>query len=423
MGRPSQLLFYTFLVIFARALNVVSVLLYARSLPPDVFGTFAFLQTSTTLIVTISSFNLTTPITVALAQGGGGRAKLENSVLLVLFAVMTAAVMLSVCVGISFAFPPLHVTASDYAWFALFTTASAIQVISTAALIARGKPLHSAFSLIVTAGIVCAVLSVAGHELTLSIALIITAITTMIGMLLSIFWLMLGGFSRDSAFIAASLKRFYQNRGRKIILFSANSFASAFITQFALWYLQRQLLVSTGPEATAVFALSSQLYNIVIFLPGIFGPLLLRHLSAMPDIGGHVGPVWKAGIVVTLICVIGIATFHVLMPLIAAFMPVRYQLGEAPLILAVAAGALMFIKFPFSVYFQAQINAVPEFASSLAFSGILLIGASCVVFVHSATASLLLRAIAHLCQLVIAIAAFMAITRRRHRKSQAPLVV
>ncbi|EIZ79788.1 hypothetical protein WSK_1613 [Novosphingobium sp. Rr 2-17] len=398
---------YTMLTLLARVMSVVSVLLFARLLAQDVFGKYAFFQTSATLIVTLAGFNLQTPVAVVLARGVEGRKKIENSIIVFLLFITSLAVGAFSIIAAAVFFPHMNLVAQDYLWFVIFGVTNSMQIFVSAALIARGQRMTSALGILISSTAICVVLLLS-HKIGLAEALARSGLCVAGGVAFAAFFLLRAGLCTNLSIVAEAVLRFLKKSGRKVLIFSINSFAANFIAQFGLWLLQRQLIVNAGPSESAIFALSSQFYNIVIFLPGIFGPLLLRDLINRPSYLDQYKAVCRSAVAVIAVCVIGMVTAHFMIPYLAFVLPQKYQIGEIPILLSVFAGILMFIKFPFSVFFQARISAAPEVGGSILFSAVIMVGLLTSLFVRSADLSLTLRVLAHSIQASCVIISFFA---------------
>lgn len=399
---------YTVLALLARALSVASILLLAHALPPTAFGYYGFLQASAAVIVTLSTLNLPTPLAVVLAKGEEARIPLENAILAVALTGLFALACLTAGLGLTFVFPPLPLDFAGQSWFVLLAGLTALQLLTGAALVARGQKMWSAATAFLSPATMTMALFISGH-FSLAGAVLLAAISMALGTLPALFILFTGGFHRDVRHVQASLFRFLRVRAKQLFLFSVLSFAASFIFQFALWLVQRQLLATAGPGESAVFALGNQFYNLVVFLPGIFGPLLLRHLTTRQ--GGQAAIVFRAGLAACLMVILGITLFVVIAPYLLLVLPGKYQIGTLPMALAVAAGGLMFAKFPFSVYFQSRVNGAPELYASVLSAIILVAGAFAPAVVLFADAALTLRVAAHLVQFAIVAGAFAIMSR------------
>lgn len=392
---------YTFLAIAGRALNVYGVLLFARELQPSAFGTLGFLQASTALIVAIVSLNLTVPMTVVLANGLSSRRCLENTILAAMFLAVATAAALAAVLSFTLTFPDLRLSVRDMVWFSMLAASSAVQIFSAAALVARGQKMLSATTTLLSAATAPAVLFVYPVN-TLRQALSISVIALATGVIPALIALFRRGFEIRRDAVALAVSDFLRRRGKVLMLFSLNSFAASTLFQAALWYLQRQLIIRAGPTENAIFTIGAQFYNVVIFLPGIFGPLFLRRISPL-GLQQRLALVAKATTISFMACICGVVAFYFLSPVMTSFLPHKYQIGPTPLILAIIAGAIMFIKFPISVFFQSYIRATPELFASAVAGAALLIGSAVPLFTENATTALWLRVVAHALQLMTAV--------------------
>lgn len=408
---PASLVIYLALTALARALSFVSILLFAHAMNSADFGIYAFLQTSTNVIVLFTTLNSPTPIAVVLARGGGHRLRLENAILGAIFLGAVSLAMIVSLFCFYFAFPRLSLGLNGLAWFLVFTGMSSLQLLSGAALIARGERLRSALGVLLSAATLCVTLALA-QSVSLAEALRLAALSVSAGGILSAFMLLGGGLHRDVRHVRASLIGFLKRNGRGIFLFSVLSFCASLSFQFDLWFLQRQLLMRGGAIEGAVFALGNQFYNIVLFLPGVFGPLLLRRLSTAALEREQFRETLRAAVIAFCVSLLGVLVFIEAGPFIVLLLPSKYQVGIQPLTLAVVAGAVMFAKAPFSVFFQARISALAELVASLVAAVVLIAGACIPDVVVNATASLWLRAAAHLVLFAIVFSIFVVQWRR-----------
>ncbi|WP_128943676.1 lipopolysaccharide biosynthesis protein [Bradyrhizobium zhanjiangense] len=398
----------------ARALSFVSVLLFAHAMTPAEFGIYAFLQASTSVIVVFATLNLPTPITVVLARGGGARLKLENTILV---GAVLSSILLSALVSASsysFAFPDVSLNSEELVYFIVLTGMNSLQILTGAALIARGRHVQSALAALMTTSTVCLGLTLMS-DVSLVEALRLAAVSATIGGVTSIFMVLSGGLHYDFGGAVDSLRKFLKRSGTSILIFSLLSFCGSLSFQFGLWFLQRQLLVNGGAEQAATFAIGNQFYNIVLFLPGIFGPLLLRRLSRTRE-EHQLRLALCAGAAAVGVSILGIIVFILMSPLILMLLPSKYQIDAEPLVLSIVAGAIMFAKAPLSVFFQARVSAGAEVLASVVGSVVLVIGAWIPVLVVNATQSLWLRVGAHLALLLIVLVALLMQSRSTTRK-------
>ncbi|MCK1606583.1 hypothetical protein IVB02_35725 [Bradyrhizobium sp. 166] len=411
----TSLAIYLALTVLARALGFASVLLLARSMSPADFGIYGFLQASANLIVIFTSLNLPTPIAVVLARGGGDRSRLENTVIsVVVFLSISLAVLVSL-LSFYFAFPEMALGANELLWFLVFTGMSSLQLLSSSALIARGQRLRSAATTLLSATTLCVALAVT-QSLSVAEALRVGGLSISLGGLVSTLLLFSGGLNHNLRHVHASLVSFLKRNGSDIFLFSVLSFSASLLFQFGLWFLQRQLIARGGAEQGAIFAIGNQFYNVVLFLPGVFGPLLLRRLSRTTLEQEKIRQTLCAGAAAFSISLLGVIVFVGAGSFILLVLPSKYQVGIEPLALAVTAGALMFTKAPFSVFFQARVSAVAELFASLMAASILVLGACFPFIVAEATASLWLRLAAHFLLLTALLFAFVLYWRSFQRK-------
>ncbi|UPJ78943.1 hypothetical protein IVB16_29440 [Bradyrhizobium sp. 183] len=402
----SSIASYFLFACIARALSFVNVLLFARAMTPADFGIYAFFQASANLIVVFTTLNLPTPMTVVLARGGGKRLQLENAVLCLVFLGAVSLALIASVLCFYFAVPQMPFGSDVLVWFLVFSSMSSLQLLSGAALVARGERLNSAIAVFLSAVLLCVALTVA-RDLSLAQAMRLGALSVSLGASISFLMLLSGGLNYDARYVATSLLSFLRRDGRGILIFSVLSFGASLSFQFGLWFLQRQLLAHAGAMEGAIFALGNQFYNVMLFLPGIFGPLLLRRLSRQERESQQIQEVFRAGSVALVVSVLGVVTFIAAAPLILLLMPQKYQVGVDPLALGLLAGAIMFAKAPFSVFFQARVSAAVELFSSLAAAGILLAGASIPIVVSNAIDSLWMRAAAHFVLFLVMFSAFI----------------
>ena len=403
--------FYLALTIVARAVSLLSVLLFARTMNPSDFGVYGFLQTSASVIVTFTTFNLPTPIAVVLARGGGHRLQLENTILAaVLLASMALAAGVSL-LSLHFAFPAMSIGSDGGGWFVVFAGMTSLQLMSGAALVARGERIKSAVGILLGALILCGA-AASVRSLSLTEALRVGGLSAALGGMASACMLLSGGLHNDLRHASNSLFNFVKRNGSGIFLFSIVSFGASLSFQLGLWFLQRQLLARGGAVEAAIFTLGNQFYNVVLFLPGVLGPLLLRRLSIVRLESDQVRETSRVGAASFGVASLGLAIFVAIAPLILLVLPEKYRIGVEPPTLAVAAGALMFAKAPFSVFFQARVSASAELAASLVAATVLVGAAFVPAVITSAIGSLWLRAVAHFVLLGVVFVAFVVRWRK-----------
>lgn len=132
-----------------------------------------------------------------------------------------------------------------------------------------------------------------------------------------------------------------------------------------LWLVQSSIASrSDGKVQLAVYALSTQVYNIVIFLPSIVGPLILSKMSSMNETGKSIF-VRKTIVAFIWLSILICAGAYLGTVFITQFLPAKYHIAPVVALIASFAASLQFIKSPVSIYFQSTFTMRFEAFSTL----------------------------------------------------------
>ena len=401
--RNRDLATYTALSVVSRVFNVISVLQLARAMLTSEFGKIAFLQASAMLICTFATMNLQTPLTVALAKGTRDPRK-ENTIIAYLISIV---VLFSTCgVAISFAFFPIVAfSRTQTLLYYGFTALTSSQFIATTVLVARGRKLFVSASTAIVNSLLCLTLR-QFESLSLSEALWTTTGAVALTSLLLCAAIYCAGIDGDLIGAYRAGWAYLQRQARHLVSFAILSFCGSLTIQIGLWFLQRQLISVGGPDESAIFALGTQFYNVVLFLPSVMGSVLLRELSNIENNDLRFRSTTNAIFMSCGLAFGGLVFFGLTSHYILSVLPTKYSNQSGAITLAVTAGAFTFAKFPASVFFQSRIAALPELVSGVAAASILVLGAINRPFISSAVNALELRAFALFVQFMIVLSWF-----------------
>ena len=396
----------------ARALNLLVIILFASRLASDDFGRYAFLQMTVSLIVLLLSSGVTIHLSNALARGGPERRQAEN--LLVAMILAGGALCAAMASGLIFHYNRAAIQLPDAA-FVPFITLCALafcQTLCTSALLARGGNNWTGLSTLVSAAIPLPVL-LSMRDMALPAAVELACLAYAAGSLLLMAGIFRAGAIVDIRRFAVHLAGYARREAGAILRLAAQVCLSNVVFLGALWLLQRQLIMTAGPSEGAVFALSNQIYNIVIFLPSIVGPLVLRQLNRAPDDADRQRQASRLTATSSILALSGVAVFALASPFVAEIFPAKYQIGAVPLILAVACGGVMFAKFPLSVFFQSRAAGSPELIGSVAAGIVVIVGLGAAHVAQSAEMALGLRVMAHAAQAAVVALMFLGCKSRK----------
>lgn len=374
----------------------------------DNFGIYSFLQSTSSVSLTFSTLNLSVSLNVILSKGTHERAPLENSLLVILLFILSA-----ICAALALAI--IACTARDmlgsiieWLLLAAFAGCVCMQNLTQTVLYSRGSPIIGALTTALVSCSMClGVLLFRPHDT--GGALAVSTLSLLVGIILACPWIFRHGVLSDHAIIWASAVSFVRRRGIELLHFSLLALSGGFVFQIALWFMQLRLVQVAGAGANAPFALGVQFYNVIIFLPTIFGPVLLRRMSRQENDAIKRSETLLALVLVTALCALGVFVFGLLEHFILKVLPNRYAGAFETISWGVIAGALMFAKFPLSVYFQSRLSGVPEAAANFISALLVAGGALLPYWSGSALHSMELRSLGHAVQFIAIGVAFMII--------------
>jgi O-antigen/teichoic acid export membrane protein len=142
------------------------------------------------------------------------------------------------------------------------------------------------------------------------------------------------------------------------------------------WFLQHELIESEqGELANAVYGVGNQIYNIIVFLPFIFNPLIVGRLSNLQGDRAALrrecikfASLFLASSIA--ICIAVWITFAFALHLL----PPAYLGSLQVVVVASAAAALQLVKAPFTLFFVAKLRAGPELIATSVGTAALLVG-------------------------------------------------
>jgi O-antigen/teichoic acid export membrane protein len=194
-----------------------------------------------------------------------------------------------------------------------------------------------------------------------------------------------------------------------IFSFGLKSALNNGLFQIGLWALQAKLMRDAGQSDVAAFGVGAQFYNVMIFLPTTIGPLLLRAIAGeLPERKRRT--VGVAIFSCILACLLALVGYELFKPLMFSLLPKLYGRSEAVVFWSILAGAVLFVKAPVSIYFQAKFVVLPEGASTTA-AALLLIAVSVFGGLDASHAAMW-RFVSHAVQAIV-IFAFFLLERRR----------
>ena len=407
---------YVFVSLLGRAANIGSVLLMAKSMDAAHFGTFAFFQSTAGVTLTLGTLSLPTTIGVIISRGEPHRVPLENALLTVLLGALSVFCAVIAVLVIALSRPETMTSAAEWLLFAGFVAVSCLQSLAQAVLFARGQPLWSSTSLALSAGLLFLGVYLFKPGSTLA-ALTLSSAAILISVIFAAVRIFSRGLLIDRARVGAEGMSFLRRRGIELLRFSFFALVSSVIFQAAIWFLQLRLISVAGAAANAPFALGAQFYNVVIFLPSIFGPVLLRRMSREDDHRTQEREAVLATVGIAALCALGLVVFHFVEPLILAILPARYGQFIDTIRWGVIAGAFMFVKFPLSVFFQARLSAVPDAIANFLAAALMVGGAMFAFWSGSPTRSMELRSLGHCLQFGSIVVSFFLVWLQARRPS------
>lgn len=390
--------------IAARALNVVYVLLVVGRANQAAFGQYAFGQVTALTAATVFSLNIISSLNVVGARlpsfSGSG-------------AVLLSYVFSSVCTILAglllFAVPPQWVAQTSSVvtiWMLVVFFGSVTMNALSGFAYGAGHNISVALANFSTALVaVCLLLSNRGFSTDALMQIYGTSVIAGC-LLVSGYLLVIDRARHIRVFVSGVL-----HQGPDLFRYGLMSIPNVAIVQVSLWLLQRAVIKGAGPVQTAHFALGTQFYNIMIFIPTLIAPLLLRSMAkATTDSAARaIANRWFIyGAMFGLFgCLVGFLGFYVLV----RYMPKVYGQSYDAIILSIAAGAALLVKAPLSIYFQSKLAATPDLVANLIASAAM-VGASLGISALDASAATIVRLTAHLFMIAV-IWSFFLISRRK----------
>lgn len=406
---------YLFVSLIGRFANIVAVLLMAKSMGASDFGTFAFFQSTSAVTLSLGTFSLPTTLGVIISRGDRSRVPLENALLAILFVALALFCSVVAVLVIALSARETMTTQAEWLLFAVFVAVSCVQSLSQSVLFARGHARWSSTCLALASWALCLGVYLFKPGSIIG-ALTLSNVTLAIGVSFAGLSIFRGGILSDRTRVWSEGLAFARRRGLELVRFSFLALSSGFVFQAALWFLQLQLVTVAGAGANAPFALGQQFYNVIIFLPTVFGPVLLRRLSREDDEPTREHEALTVTLLVSIPCVLGLVGFNLSEPLILMLLPVRYAHAVATIRWAVIAGVLMFAKFPLSVFFQARLSALPEALANFLAAALLIGGSLFPYWSGTATRSMELRSLGHMVQFASIAVSFFLVWLNTRRK-------
>jgi O-antigen/teichoic acid export membrane protein len=393
----------------ARFVNIFTMLFAVSRIGSSGFGVFSFVQATGLTLATLLTLAITTSLNVILARDKEAAASGHAASFCIFYVLICGVILLPL-----FFMPPglIHgLDASIGVRVALYVFAISMisQNVFQGWLFGFARTAYVGFVTLFSALVSLAVLFIApaGHGESLMIAY---GLGVLAGAVLQ-------GFSvyRHSGIVLPSPRDAYafcRQHGPVLLSYGLKSIVNSAIFQVGLWQLQAHIIGTTGPVESAHFALGVQFYNIVIFIPVLIGPIFLNRLGKLSD---QPRRALRLSLIATFICGAlaagGLAFCWLTFPLLSHFLPHAYQAAQAAILWAIAAGAVLFVKAPMSIYFQSVLKAFPEtVANVLASIALLLI--PFMIFRATAAQAAEIRLGAHMIQFVAVAGCFVVLYLR-----------
>lgn len=389
-----------------RLLSILAVVVLARQVDAAQFGIFSYLQTTANLGLLIGLLNLPNILNVKLAHDNKETIRIENS-FLIITTFITSIFASSIFIFILFFSNSNQLNSiNELLSILLFIFTNAALSLLQAALFARGQFLVVAFSNLLISAAYFLVVCLAPLR-TFADILLACALTNGIGVVIFAAKALGGGVIADVRVIGQAISRHSREWIRLLVTFSGATLITGIAFQYAMWLIQRSIIASGGPAENAIYAIGLQFTNVVIFLPSILAPVLVRTVTLSRAEGGKIRRVLAYFALSAVCCIAGLAAFWLLGDHIAALFPKSYAIDNRVLLISIGAGIFAFLKAPFSVYFQTRLEALPDSAGNVVAAL-----ATCVVAVFTPLAATALggselRALAWLIQLLL-VGAFFA---------------
>lgn len=395
---------YVILSITSRFASFLTTILCIKWFDPSAFGELTYLMATVGAVAIISNCGLELA-TNATVSGAGGRQSAKSvaaySGLLVLGLIILFLAPLLCLVFLSLGSFPKH----QFFWVLAGVSLAAFQGYLNGMSFGMGKPVLAALAANII-GWLFALLLIAFQTsaggLSLYKASLISQAIGAFALLVLIAWQFETVIRRlekkqivQALTIAGTMLKF----GVKTSLVS-----SLIVT--SQWLIQRNIAIGPGGlRENGIYGVGMQAYNLVLFVPILFGPIFLSKISVLRDGAARRKLCVRAGTfcvaVGILLCAALVLLLHVGLRYLAPF----YQNAEFAVVMAGIAATIHMTKAPFSIYFQAHFRMLPEIVGSCAGVAVVLLA---VFFGFGANADegMIIRVMTHLVQLLVTLGAF-----------------
>ncbi|WP_296680450.1 hypothetical protein [Novosphingobium sp.] len=400
-----------------RLLQIAALLALAKRAAAADFGLFAYAQTAANLGLLIGLLTIPSILNVELAHDRVRWRGMENTLSL-LFCVIGTALALAVS-GMTLWVGGTDPFGSDSGWllFCVFIAVNTVQLVFQAVLFARGNHLLVAAGALVV-GIVQLTLILTIDLGSVARVLLVPTLAYAVGAILFAGCALRSGVNLRGAQVIKVLSRNRQRWTALLLKYAGVTLLCGGVFQYAMWLIQKSLIAAGGPAENASYAVGLQFTNIVIFLPALVAPVLVREIRLAPAGRGQMRRVLALAAFAAVCCACGLAMFWLIrMPVLALF-PNSYALSVPVVMASVVAGVFAFIKAPFSIFFQTTLDARPDASGNIAAGLVTVVAIWAGSLGADAAGASMLRAAAWAVQLSV-VGGFFIAAMWRGRQSQA----
>lgn len=365
---------YVALSMIARVLNILAIIMAASMATPVAFGTFTFAQATSGFIVFLISLNMTVSLNVIVSSTKSRVIRITAVAFADLFILLISLTLIPLSLfATMFISGASHWSVTSFFLTYVLTTSGLAQVLFYGLLFGLNRPaitaaagLMSTVLFVLIAYMLSATSSDAvliGSALSALIANVVLVLMTHRCAGVSLRLLLRRGFRLASAFARRQIE--------PIFSFGFKSALNIGLLQIGLWALQAKLMRVAGQSDVAAFGVGAQFYNVVIFLPVMIGPLLLKAMAEEAPARKR-RKVLLALLFCVIACIAILVGYVALRPVLFSFLPKLYGRSEEVVFWSILAGCVLFIKAPVSIYFQANFKVLPEGLSTTAAAAILI---------------------------------------------------
>lgn len=348
-----------------RAISAVNMFLLMRKLSPEAFADFAYFQVGAAYIGGFALLGLDASSNVLSSRAGVSKQALNvvcySSLALALASVLFVLPLLNVAFTASHSSPWLGAAAP----LSLIAEAAFVLQGVTAGLLA-GRALN--LQVVTIAAIVAAGFFIfcigAGSSGKAVIAGYVASQTIGVGLNVAVYWHAVGrelGFTQPQPKVMA-----------RLLGFGVRSASASLAMNMVQLSTQTRMLARQGTPTVenAKYAFAGQVYNILIFVPVILGPVVLNRIARKSDESDRRAACLRLAALFAVVSGLGLGLVLLGVKVVVLFLPSLYATAEYSVAVNAAAAFCGFVKSPLSIYFVASMRVLPDSVATIVASAV-----------------------------------------------------